>query len=115
MERFQWAFTGIKGKKLGLFPAGQYSENLITFYKKFVYSNPDFEILIFDNNPSLWGLRIDEYTIHSPSEINSIGIEKIIITHFRYQEQIFDTLKKLKNENIELIKFHNKDDISWFN
>jgi hypothetical protein len=110
MER---VFIKDKVQKIGLYPAGAYTESIIKFFKK-KFGEPSFDLYIFDSNSSLWGERIDTYPICSPGEILNLGVERVIITNLRYQDDIYNKLQYLEDSGISIIKFHGKNDLFWF-
>ena len=112
-SRINRCFEDLQGKKAGLYPAGVYTESLINYYHK-TYGVPDFELFIFDGNSALWGQNLGEFQILSPEEIVIRGIDRIIITNLRYQEEIAEKLQYLKEQGVELLLFHGDHDLFWF-
>ncbi|MDX8551892.1 aldo/keto reductase [Methanospirillum sp. J.3.6.1-F.2.7.3] len=113
-HRFEKIFLFPNMTKIGIYPAGPYTESIIGFLIKNFTQLP-FQIFIFDKNQSLWGKKFFDITINPPDDIVSMGIEKLVIAHIRYQNEMYNQLKKLKEYGIIIELFHNYDDISWFN
>lgn len=112
-NKFENLFHIDNKKTIGLYPAGAYTESIISFYLS-ESGSPSFSLYVFDGNERLWGQDLCGYSVCSPDDIISMGIERVIITNFRYQNDIYKKLQYLEDRGIEVLFFHEVDDIYWF-
>ena len=101
-----------KRKIVGFYPGGVYTSKVIELYYSF-FGEPDFEIFLFDSSPSQWGTYNNGLLIYPPNEILSIKPDCIIISNYKYNDEIYDGLKNTVGHDIEILKLHEKDDVPW--
>ncbi|GIP35608.1 FkbM family methyltransferase [Paenibacillus sp. J2TS4] len=90
-----------KNKPIILFGTGIIGLINLEYFKKFNLSG---QLLFCDNNPSKWGCRIEGFPVISFEELRTKYSDSyIIITSFKYREQIFQQLKEhyLHNNVVE--------------
>jgi predicted aldo/keto reductase-like oxidoreductase len=109
-QRIEEAANNLKSYKLGLYPTGVYTEALYTFIKE---NFPNLQLYIFDKNSSLWGKDFMGLTIMSPKDIPN-HVNTLLISHYLYQDSIYEELKILENEGVKVIKLHKDNDIPYF-
>jgi len=64
-------------------------------------------ILAFaDSNREKWGKRFLDHVIISPEEIVSAKPQAVAITSYGYQEEIYEDIKHLNQEGIEVVKLY---------
>ena len=91
----------IGNKKVMLWGASLFLEQLLDKKEK----NPNI-LGIIDKNPTLKGKKFQDYLIYSPSDINKIKPNGVILTVYSNNETIYQSLKKefkIKYPNIELL------------
>lgn len=74
------------------------STRFIQHYQKLKKHMHQYEICLFDSDKGKHGKKFDKYVINSPEKIIDINPEIIIITSAFYPE-IYEFLKKLKNQH----------------
>ncbi len=99
-------------KKVGFYTGGGYTAYVIGEYKKY-FGNPTFEIFIFESNKDKWGEKLGIYEISPPSLIEEVKPDAIIITSYKFSEEIYKDLAKYKDLGIEIIELHNETDVPW--
>lgn len=102
-------------RKVAFFPAGHYTEYTINAYHEYFGDFP-FELTVFDNDSAKWG-KYESYIVKSPNEIGNVLPEVIVVTNYRYGDEIYDSLKKNQeviNHRIPVMKLHKKEDIAWW-
>ncbi len=112
-KRLNW-----KGyKKVGFFPAGNYTLYVLEAYLEYFGSFP-FEIFVFDNNSSLWGKNLCEsIMVYSPDRIKDLEIDYILVSNYKFGEIIYQELLKnhdIVNKHILVEKLHEEEDIAWY-
>ena len=91
----------IGNKKVMLWGASLFLEQLLDKKEK----NPNI-LGIIDKNPTLKSKKFQDYLIYSPSDINKIKPNGVILTVYSNNETIYQSLKKefkIKYPNIELL------------
>lgn len=70
------------------------AEALLKAYRTFYGAFPE-GVYFFDSNPAKWGNRLfdTDQTIHSPDDIQELGIERVIIAASKYEAEIRAFLK----------------------
>lgn len=68
-------------------------------YAGFVYS---------DSDENKWGTDFEGGKVYSPSQILNLGVKRIVISSIKYQEEIYQSLKKFEKD-IEIVKIYNSD------
>lgn len=101
----------LSAKHIGIYPACDYAQRLFE-----IWNNPELQSRceFFNSSPSMWDKTFLGKPIHSPEEILKLDIDAILITHYSFQDEIYDSLKDLSS-NIKIIKLHKAGDINWFN
>jgi predicted aldo/keto reductase-like oxidoreductase len=108
--RIAEALARAPGKRLGLYPAGVYTEAFQAFMKRHF---PDQPVQVFDKNPALWGKPFADSTIKPPQDIPA-QVNVLLITHFLYQDEIYRELCHLEGQGVQVIKLHRDGDIPYF-
>jgi ferredoxin len=98
--------------KVAFYPAGATTIYIIEEYKRF-FCQPSFEIDLYDTNPDMWGTEQGGYRIYSPKDIRSNMPDCIIISNFKWQNEIFEQLKECEISEIPIIKFFSESDVPW--
>ena len=104
-------------QKVGFFPAGKYTAYLLEAYLQYFGSFP-FEVYVFDNNEEVWGTSISDVAkIYSPKQISKLGIDYILVSNYRFGENIYQDLicnQDIIDNNILVEKLHEDGDIAWY-
>lgn len=115
-ERINKIFFSETYKKIGVFPAGQYTKAFLRYLKE--NYEVGFECLVYDNNKELWNTELMyETQIRNPENIVSDGVEKLVVCNFAYAEEIYLSLinnKKIAEKNIPIERLHEQNDLPWF-
>ena len=106
-------FSGCRNLNIGIFGIGSHSSTMFHMYKQ-IYGDFDFNIFFLDSNPSNKARKFMGYPVYSLDDIVELGLKKIIISSFMYQEEIYDLLTGLKLEGVELIKIYGHADVRLF-
>ena len=99
-------------KKIGLYPSSVVANEIISYCEKYL-ERPDIEWLLFNSSQALWGP--DEYgrIVHSPEEIEALRPEMILITTYRYDDEIARSLKVYEKQGIKVQRFYSDSDVPW--
>jgi predicted aldo/keto reductase-like oxidoreductase len=96
-------FKAEKGIKIGVYASGPYAKRLLNMYQSMV-GRIDFELFFFDSNPIKWGKEavVESYIVYPPTDIEKLGIEKVIIASEEFCQEIHDSIKYLEKKDIKI-------------
>ncbi|AAK80135.1 spore maturation protein CgeB [Clostridium acetobutylicum] len=100
-------FKNAVGKNIGIYGSGDHTTNLIKYYKKLI-GDIKFNTYYFDSNSLKWGTEYLGGIIHSPKEIDELNLDRIIISSYEYEEDIFKYLNEITS-GINIVKIYNGD------
>lgn len=107
------AFHGASGKRIGIYGIGGHTLGMLELYKK-LFGNFDFEIFYFDSNPNNWGKSFCGGVIYKPDVIDELQLDRIIISSYTYQNEIYAQIEKYATDNLKIVKLYNEDDNIYF-
>lgn len=96
-------------KKVAFYPAGGYLHKVLEFSK--IDGNYDF--IGFDGNPDLWGKTINNIPVFCPDTILEHKPDIIIVMNYNYQNEIYEGIKKYKDDGIDIVKLHKNNEVPW--
>ena len=111
-NRLDELLNGHGYEKVGFYPSGAYTQWVLSFYRRF-FGDPPFKMELFDSNPSVWGTVDGGVPIYGPDDILKEKPDCIIITSYKYKEEIFEKIKHFESEGIHVVKFHKDQDVPW--
>lgn len=98
-------------QKIAIWPSCYYADKVLDYWQNRAFEE---RCEYFNSNPKVWGKQFRNKTIHGPSDIESIGIEAIVIMNYRFQDSIWEDLRFKVPQNVEIIKLHQENDVNWF-
>lgn len=107
------AFGNARGLKVGVYGVGYHSENMFDVFHK-LGRKMDFELFFFDSNPLKWGTTFMGYIVRSPETIKSLVVSRLVISSAVFQEEIYEQVKHLENESIDVVRLYREGDIPVF-
>ena len=70
-----------------------------------IYKFPQAEIAgIVDNDSAKWHTHLEGHTITSPDSLTNLSPDTVIIASFARQDEIYESIKKLKDQGINIVK-----------
>lgn len=99
-------------KKVGFYPSGGYTSCVLQHYEKY-FGAPDFNVIVFDSNAKLWGKTVAGFEIHSPEEIKTEMPDIILVSTYKFSDEIYNDLQKYSSLGIKIEKLHREADIPW--
>ena len=111
-DRIEELLVNKNYRRVGLYPDGGFSKMIIELYNRF-WGEPEFEWLQFNSNPNMWGQSTGGLLIHAPGDIHDLEPDIIIVSTYRHDRVIFDSLKHFENEGIKIVKLHKETDVPW--
>lgn len=99
-------------KKVYFYPAGLYTKNVIRLYCQ-LFGRIDFDLHIFDRDPSLVGMElINGYIIESIEQMKDEEDVLCVITNYAHEADIYKMLSE-RYSRMQIVKLHEKDDVPW--
>lgn len=102
-KKVKQLFEGIPLKQICIYGVGKCTEQMIKNCIQ-VWGNVDF--VFSDSDEKKWGMNLKNGKIFPPSELLKLGIKRIIISSIKYQEEIYQSIKKFEKD-IEIVKVYN--------
>ncbi|MFV3059986.1 radical SAM protein [Clostridium botulinum] len=98
-------FKDSDNKNIGIYGTGEHTKHMLECYRKYI-GEVNFNIILFNSNYNLWGKKCLQYKIYNPSEIPDLNLDRVIISSYEFQNEIYDSIEKYKEENIKIIKIY---------
>lgn len=98
--------------KIAFYPGGGYTAFVLSVLKE-TFLDTTFDISLFDSNSQIWGNIVAGIQVHDPSHIMEIKPQIIIISNYNYGDEIYKSLKYLKEQGIRVEKLHKSTDTPW--
>ncbi|MBR1494050.1 MAG: aldo/keto reductase [Acidaminococcaceae bacterium] len=111
-ERLDQILNHKRYRKVGFYPGGIYTQTVLKAYRDF-FGDPPFQLVLFDGNPAVWGTMDDGIPICAPSDILEELPDCIVITSYKFKEEIFDSISHFEDHGIHIVKLHGDQDIPW--
>lgn len=111
-ERLKELIYGKGYKTVGLYPNGGFSYQVMKSYVEF-FGEPDFDWLVFNSDPKMWGQSSNGCTIHSPAEIPELRPDLIIIVTYKYDNEIKKSLAQYEELGVKVEKLHRDMEVPW--
>jgi len=111
-ERIKELLVGKNYKKVGLYPNGGFAGLVKNLYYEH-FGEPDFEWVVFNSNPVVHGSESDGLIIHSADEISEIRPDIILIVTYKYDEEIYQDIKKYEESGVKIVKLHKANYVPW--
>ena len=98
--------------RVGIYPNGGFANLIVELYEQF-FGKPDFEWIQFNSDPKMWGEMSGGLQIYSPDDIEKIHPDIIIIGTYKYDDEIYESLRRYENNGICIVKLHRDGDVPW--
>lgn len=111
-KRIREIFENRNYGKIGLYPNGGFSDLVIDMYYK-IFGKTDIKWFFFNSNDNMRGQIINNITVNMPQDIPEITPDIIIVCSYKYEGDIYKSLKKYENAATKIIKLHKENDVPW--
>ncbi len=111
-ERLQELLWGKGYHRVGLYPSGNFFRKIIRAYEAF-FGKPDFEWLLFNSDKKTWNSKEGEFIIHAPTDIPQLHPDIILISTYRFDEEILESLRPYEKMGILIKKLHREQEVPW--
>ena len=112
-EKVMRLFGDLKPNQICIYGSGNSTKKMVASCRK-IFGNIEF--VYSDSDKRKWGTDYEGGKVYPPSEMLSIGVKRIVISSIRYQEEIYQALKKYE-KSIEIVKVYNsnkeRSEILW--
>lgn len=97
---------------IGIYPSGITSLVIKRFYEENIGALM-CKLTLFDTNPAVWGNFDNGLAIYSPGDIPEINPSKVIITSYKFKNEIYDAIKHYEAEGIRIVKLYEDNELPW--
>jgi hypothetical protein len=111
-NRIKELVVGKGYKRVGLYPNGGFANLIMELYEKY-FGQPDFEWIQFNSDPKTWGMKIGGALVHSPKEIPKLKPDIIIVSTYRFDMEIYESLLKYEKNGILVKNLHYDKNVPW--
>lgn len=108
-EILEKLFKDTKGKTIGIYGSGKHTEKILEAYES-LFGEKDFKLFFFDSDKTKWNTPYLDSQILDPASISSLNLDRVIISSHRFQEEIYDNLKKYEDSGVKIMKIYQKED-----
>lgn len=112
-KRFDELINNKGYQKVGFWPASAGTIKILEIYQKLFGSFP-FEVFLFDSNADFYGKNRFGYIVHSKEDAVNMGVDCILITSFAYGGIIYDQVKDLEQDGINVKQLYREGDVDWW-
>ncbi len=103
-DKIKGFFHNCEQVKTGVYAAGPYAGRMFSLYKS-LYGHMPEQIFLFDSDPRKWGTEPFEkgLIVRKPDEIETLGIEQIIIASEANYNVIYESLQHLEKKGVAIL------------
>lgn len=106
-------FSDSVGKSIGIYGTGNHTDKLLAMYKELVGAF-DCNLFFFDPSEEKWGKSYHSSSISSPQDMDKYNLDRVIISSYTFQEEIYNRIKNIESLGIKVIKIYNENDAILF-
>ncbi|AVQ47702.1 radical SAM protein [Clostridium botulinum] len=106
-------FKDSANENIGIYGTGDHTEGMLKYYEKYIGAL-DFNIFFFNSNSQLWGGEYLNSKIYNPKDIGNLKLNRVIISSFQFQEEIYKSIEKYKKKGINIIKIYEQNEENIF-
>jgi predicted aldo/keto reductase-like oxidoreductase len=99
-------------RKIAFYPGGGYTAVVMERLKRALPSL-DAELFLFDSNRNSWGKFTNGIEIRNPEKIMEIKPDIMVVSNYKYADEIYDSICFLENNGIKVVKLHKPEDVPW--
>lgn len=102
----------IPNSKIGIYGVGSHTGRLLETYRK-LFGEIKSTIYYFDSNYE----KIKKYEgkpVYGPNQLNEFDLDRIIISSYSFQEEIYDILRNIIYDSNKLLKIYSQNDFYVF-
>lgn len=108
-KKLNYIFKSSEGKTIAIYGTGEHTINLVNSYKQLLGEN-NFKIIYLDSNSNKKGQKFLDGLIYHKDDILNLKIDKIIISSYEFQNEIYEDIKKYQSQGIEIVKIYDKEE-----
>lgn len=112
-NKLEKLFFNAHEKNIGIYGTGKHSEIMLNKYKEFI-GDIDFNVIFFNSSTDCWEKDFLGYKINKPADIDILNLDRIIISSYEFQEEIYEILKKYEKMGLNVIKIYENDEKIMF-
>lgn len=97
---------------VGMYPSGITCLAVRRFYEENI-GPLNCRLVLFDSNPAAWGQEDDGLRICPPKEIPKIKPSTIIITSYKFKNEIYESIRQYEADGIKIVKLCQDNELPW--
>jgi hypothetical protein len=97
---------------IAFYPSGITSLVVGRFYRENI-GGLRCKIVCFDSNPAVWGKTDNDVPTYSPDDIRKVNPSTIIITSYKFRDEIYDALTRRETGDIRIVKLCEDNELPW--
>jgi MoaA/NifB/PqqE/SkfB family radical SAM enzyme len=105
----QMIFNDSAGRNIGIYGTGKHTDKMLQMYQE-LFGPFKCNLFFFDPSEEKWGKIYHNSIIHSPRDIDKYCLERVIISSFTYQDEIYTRIKDVEKSGIKIVKIYNRND-----
>lgn len=99
-------------RKIAFYPGGGYTAYVVGMLEE-AFPEEKFSLSVYDSNPAIWGNVTAGHEVQNPSKIMTEHPDLVIVSNYKYGEEIYDDLVTKFRGAIQIVKLHKKMDVPW--
>jgi predicted aldo/keto reductase-like oxidoreductase len=112
MKRLNQLIDNSPDNTVGFYPGGIMTHAILRFYRENI-GEPKFKVALFDSNPALWGTSEGLHEIYSPDNIAEMKPSIVIVTSYKFKNEIYDAIKHYEAKGIRVEKLSRDNELPW--
>lgn len=97
---------------VGMYPSGITCLTVRQFYEKHI-GPLHCRLVLFDSNPAVWGKEDVGIPIYAPEEIPNIKPSVVIITSYKFKNEIYEAIKQYEADGVRIVKLYTDNELPW--
>ena len=112
-KRFEELLGGKGYRKVGFWPASAGTMKILEIYED-LFGPPPFEVFLFDSNADHHGKERFGHIVHPKEEAADLGVDCILVTSFLHGKAIYEGIKDLGTQGIDVELLYREGDVDWW-
>jgi|InofroStandDraft_1065614.scaffolds.fasta_scaffold07846_3 hypothetical protein len=112
IRRLQDIIDNSKDNIVGMYPSGITCLTVRRFYEENI-GRLKCRLALFDSNPAVWGKTDDGIQIYAPQEIPKMKPSVVIITSYKFKDEIYEAIRQYEDEGIRIVKLYEDHELPW--
>lgn len=108
-KKLKYIFESSEGKTIAIYGTGDHTVNMMNAYERLL-GKKKFKIIYLDSNFNKRGEKFLDERIYHEDDILDLRINKIVISSYEFQSDIYENIKEYENQGIEIVRIYDKEE-----